>query len=378
VRIRIPTIIVSLTMAAGSSGALAAQTPAALASQAQAWTPDREIAELATSRLETMTASTMAPSAMARSTMAGPPWLLDAGSPARASRRGGKATRRGKRNRPDKTVDEDSSDITDSARALAPGSWQVEMGWSFQSLRDETQAAAATQAVQAAAAATAMTQTTHEMTAPQALVRLGVTSHVEMRLSVDGFLSDSSSAPGVRRVSGLSDLDLACKIVLIEEAPPGYRDGFWDGFGLGLIPGVSMPVGSGAFTSGGFDPALTVVWDRSMPRGFDASGTVSVAALTDHGARFTQTLAGASLGRDFRRGWSGFWDLTAFSALTRGGAAAWFADGGVQHHLGRNVQFDVSLGHRLRGPAPDWVLSAGLAIRRPHHRRLPIAAAPAQ
>lgn len=301
-----------------------------------------------------------------------PLWPHDASAQQpRASRRGGaKATRRGKRNRPDKTVDEDSSDITDSARALAPGTWQVEMGWSFQSLRDTqdpaTGVATATGSMQAA--------TMHEMTAPQALVRLGVTSHVEARVSLDGFLTDSSSAPGVRRVSGLSDIDVACKIVLIEEAPPGYRDGFWDGFGLGLIPGISMPVGSGAFTSGGFDPALTVVWDRSLPRGFDASGAVSIAALTDHGARFTQTLVGASLGHDFRRGWSGFWDLTAFSALTRGGAGAWFADAGVQHHLGRNVQFDVSLGHRLRGPAPDWVVSAGLAIRRPHHRRVPIAA----
>lgn len=279
-----------------------------------------------------------------------------------SSHRGGaKAARRSRRNRPDKSVDEDSDEITDSSHALGRGTVQVEMGWSFQSLRDP--ASSDPGAVAGTAART------HEMTAPQALVRLGISPHFELRASIDGLLTDSSSAPGVRRVSGMSDVDLACKIVLVDEAPPGYRETFWDGFGLGLIPGLSMPIGSSAFTSGGYDPALSVVWDRSMPHGFDASGVVSVASLTDHGARFTQTLAGVSFGRDFRRGWSGFWDLTVFSALTHGGASASFADAGVQHHLGRNAQFDVSLGHRLHGAAPEWVVTAGLAIRRPHHRR---------
>jgi hypothetical protein len=352
--VRLLVLVTIALLTALGADPVSAQTPAPLFNQ----TPQRELQRELSRELDRELAASWGIAS---------PWPLDAGSqPPRASRRGGKATRRGKRNRPDKTVDEDSSDITDSARALAPGSWQIEMGWSFQSLRD-------TEPIPSPGTSLA---TTREMTAPQALVRLGLTSRVELRASLDGFLTDSSSAAGVRRVSGLSDIDLAFKIVLIEEAPPGYRDDFWDGFGLGIIPGVSMPAGSGAFTSGGFDPALTVVWDRSLPRGFDASGTVSVAALTDHGARFTQTLVGASLGHDFRGGWSGFWDLTAFSALTRGGAGAWFADGGVQHHLGRNVQFDVSLGHRLHGPAPDWVVSAGLAIRRPHHRQLPIAPAP--
>jgi hypothetical protein len=241
-------------------------------------------------------------------------------------------------------VDEESEDITESARALDPWTWQVEIGWSLQSNGDAT-------------------QTMRELALPQALVRVGVTPRFELRLSADGFLSDSTSAIGTGRVSGGSDLELACKYVILPEVKGR--------FGLGVIPGLSLPVGSGPFTSGGYDPAVTMVWDHSLWRGYDASGNVAVASVSDRGARFTQSLVTLSLGHDLPGGWSSFADLAAFSALARDGGRAWLADAGVQHHLGRNVQFDVSLGRGLNAAAPDWFVGAGLAVRAPHHRRPP-------
>lgn len=259
----------------------------------------------------------------------------------------GRAAKRVTRHRADKAVDDETEEVTDSSHALEPRAWQVEIAWSLQSIRG-TEAP------------------THEVTAPQALVRFGVSPRFELRASADGLLSDATRVAGTARVTGLSDIELGCKYVLRRESAPGGR-----GVGVGLIPGLSLPIGSAAFTSGGVDPSLTLVWDHGLPAGVDSSGSVTMSSVTDHGARFTQAMAGVSFGHNLPGGWSGFSDVAVFSALTRDGGSASFADVGLQHHFGRFSQVDVSIGRRLHGPAPSWVVTAGLAMRTPRRRPPP-------
>jgi hypothetical protein len=233
-------------------------------------------------------------------------------------------------------LETDRPDITESSNLVMPGVWQVETGVLFQS-------------------DTVDPTTAHDVSAPNMLLRLGVNSRFELRVGVEGFVSESLSIPNSSRASGVSDLELAIKYKLLDQEHAGID--------LAVIPLVSVPAGSDAFTSGGYDPTLKLTWGRDLPRGFSLGGNIIVSSLTEEGARFTQTAVSASASHAIGAGWSGFWELYGASALTRDGHRAWLVDTGMSHLLGANAQIDISVGHGLTADAPDWFIGAGFAIR---------------
>jgi Putative MetA-pathway of phenol degradation len=197
---------------------------------------------------------------------------------------------------------------------------------------------------------------TRGFSAPQALLRVGLSSRVELRLGGEGFLSEREGIGSATvRTSGGSDFEAGLKIRLAGQDRAGLD--------LAIIPMVSLPVGSAAFTSGGTDPTVKFTWGRALPRGFDLSGNVNVGALTEGDRRFRQTATSASIAHDLGHGWGGYWELYGFSALEAAGAPAWTFNTGVTYGLGPNRQVDVSVGRGLTSAAPDWFVSAGFAVR---------------
>lgn len=197
---------------------------------------------------------------------------------------------------------------------------------------------------------------TRGLTTPQALLRIGLSRHTELRLGADGFVSETAGVgAGAVRTSGGSDFELAVKFHLPTEKRLGID--------LAIIPIVSLPIGSSAFTSGGVDPTVKIGMARGLPAGFDLSGNVNVSSLTEGDARFTQTAVSASFGHDLVKGWGGYWEVYGFSSVEKAGRPAWTFDTGVTHPVGPNRQVDMTVGYGLTDAAPNWFVSAGFSLR---------------
>jgi hypothetical protein len=230
----------------------------------------------------------------------------------------------------------DRPGLGDGSGIVGRGVWQVETGWSFDSDRQGD-------------------ATLHELALPLALFRVGVTDRFELRVSADGLLSDTSSMPGSTRVSGRSDIEVGAKVKLVESARAGFE--------LSVLPLVSLPIGSNSFTSGGYDPTVEFAWAQSLPRGVSLSGNVTVASLSENDHHFTEHILTVSVDRDIAAGWNGFLEAFRASSFERDGAPVWIVDTGLTHRLGRQAQFDVSVGRGMTDAAPDWFISAGISWR---------------
>jgi hypothetical protein len=230
----------------------------------------------------------------------------------------------------------DRPGLGDSSSIVGRGVWQIESGWSFESAHEDG-------------------AVLHELALPLALFRFGITDRFELRASADGLLSDTSSSPGSRRMSGGSDVEVGAKVKLFESTDAGFE--------LSVLPIVSLPIGSREFTSGGYDPMLEVAWTQQLPRGFELSGTVTAASVSEDDHRFTQQILTVSLDRKLPVGWSGFAEAFRASSFVRDGSAVWIVDAGATHKLGRQAQFDISAGRGITDSAPDWFVSAGISVR---------------
>jgi hypothetical protein len=230
----------------------------------------------------------------------------------------------------------DRPGLGDGSGIVGRGVWQIESGWSFESERQDG-------------------SVLHELALPLALFRVGITDRFELRVGADGLLSDTSSSPGSRRLSGRSDVEVGAKLKLFASARTGFE--------LSVLPIVSLPIGSNAFTSGGYDPTVEIAWTQSLPRGFSLSGNVTAASVSEDDHRFTHHIFTLSIDRDLAAGWNGFAEAFQASSFERDGGAVWIVDAGATHRLGRQAQFDVSMGRGVTAAAPDWFVSAGVSLR---------------
>jgi hypothetical protein len=188
---------------------------------------------------------------------------------------------------------------------------------------------------------------------PELLIRVGLTKRLELRVGGDGFLS--VKLPGADRVAGHSDVETAVKILLVDQGR--HRPA------LSLIPILSLPLGSPDFSSGGYDPTLKVALGKDLPAGFSLGGNVNLSSINTPDGRFLQTAYSASVGHSLGRGFGGYWELFGFTPWEKDGSAAWIANAGITHSIGRNAQVDLRVGKRLTDAGPGWFWGIGLAVR---------------
>jgi Putative MetA-pathway of phenol degradation len=147
----------------------------------------------------------------------------------------------------------DRPSVTASSVVVPVGSFQDENGFAF---------------------TTDQGQTTFD--APESLFRLGVATRAELRLTLPDYFD--------RGTAGFGDLMIGTKLQL--GPTPG-------GFDVSLILSLSVPTGSRAFSSGGYDPTVQLPWSRSISKNWTAEGMLSVYSLTQ---RTTQSGAAGSQG----------------------------------------------------------------------------------
>lgn len=230
----------------------------------------------------------------------------------------------------------DRPDFTESSDVVGTGIMQLEFGASFEG---DGQADARDRMV----------------TTPLALLRVGVGRRVELRFSSDGYIFDRlGSGLGQATTRGESDIEIGAKVVL--------RDAK-SGFGMAVIPMMSLPTGADKVSTGTVDPTVKFTWATNLPNDFALSGNVNVSRLGDELGRYTEQALSASLAHGLMVGWGGYWE--AYGFIPQGGdrAAAWTLNTGVTHGIGGNAQLDLEIGRGVTAAAPDWFVGVGVGIR---------------
>lgn len=238
----------------------------------------------------------------------------------------------------------DRPDFTESSRVVGRGIVQVESGTLLEldGAGDER---------------------SRTFTAPLVLMRLGVSRRLELRLSGDGdIVTASGRGPGRVTSRGGSDMEVGAKWVLLEREDSG--------FAMGIIPMLSLPIGSTLQSSGTYDPAVKLTWAKSLRRGFELSGNVNLSRLSDTFGRYSEQAYSVSIGHDLVGDWGMYAEGFGFVTPSRDAGQAWTANAGVTHPIGSNAQFDVEAGRGLTAAAPDWFIGMGMAIRTSALRRL--------
>ena len=225
----------------------------------------------------------------------------------------------------------DRPDQTESAVAMPQGLVQVETGYLFARAHDGAD--------------------TH--TAPGTLVRIGLGGRTELRLGHTGIIGS-----GGRR--GAGDSEIGAKVNLIPVAD-GWRPQ------LAVLGGLSLPTGADRYSSGGADPSFLFAFAHDLaPRlslGYNAGAAwESVAGHPDRDAFIVYSLV---LGVSLTDRLGTFLEVFGDRQVTGAAATSASVDAGFTLLLDDLVQWDVSVGRRLHGPAEELFVGTGLSFRVP-------------
>jgi len=199
------------------------------------------------------------------------------------------------------------------------------------------------------------------------LLRIGIGNHWEARIEGNTFTRDTTFTSGnvSERASGLAPTSLGFKY---------HISNFGDAqqLSLGAIVRVFPSWGSHEFrtqhTTG--DVRLAADWNFAPQLKLSLNPNVGVARYEDDlGRLFTAGLFAATLNYQPTKKLNPFIDVGVQSPEVTEGKSSAILDGGVAYILGRNVQFDASVGTRVHGvTGPRPFLEFGISWRtRPFH-----------
>ena len=240
----------------------------------------------------------------------------------------------------------DRPDFTESTDAVPRGRFQLEGGYTFTYDRERH-------------------DRTKAHTLPEFLLRAGGFDNFELRLGWEGytwandeFVTQTRAGRhviGHEGSQGASDLYVGFKYKVCEQ--DGLRPHF------GVIPAISIPGGSAAFSSGGVDPEIKLAWAYDLSDRIGVAGNVNFAAPTEDGGRFFQTGASATLAVALLENVGGYFEYYGFYPNGRDSDCAHTLNGGLTWQLTDNLQLDWRAGFGLNEEADDFFTGVGFAIR---------------
>lgn len=230
----------------------------------------------------------------------------------------------------------DRPDFTEAAATVGRGVVQLEFGYTYEDDR-------------------------HSL--GETLLRVGVLSEaVELRLGLSP-VSVRAGTDGRRSTrTGTEDLYLGIKLALAEQE--GLRPA------LVILPQMTVPTGSDAFTSGRTLPGVNFIygWDVAEDVALAGSTQMNRAVTESRGAEeeyaewAQSAVAGFSVGA--RAGFYAEW-FAFFHAEPDGTRTEHYANGGFTWSFSDDLQWDVRAGAGLNDSATGFFAGTGLVVRFP-------------
>jgi hypothetical protein len=218
-------------------------------------------------------------------------------------------------------INADRPGIADSSAVVGPGIFQIEAG--LERDHDGGERAIAT----------------------PLLLRYGVSKEFEMRVEGNGYVHANGA-------NGFAPLSIGAK----------YH--FHDAPSLGIIARIFPPSGTGAQRSHATTADVRLAADIDLGGKWSINPNAGVASEDDGSGRFGSGLAALTVQYNLSDRANVFVDGAVQSPEERRGGASVVVDAGTAWIAGRDTQFDISAGWRVRGStAPNVFLAAGISRR---------------
>jgi Putative MetA-pathway of phenol degradation len=244
--------------------------------------------------------------------------------------------------RADDAIVTDRPDFVESSEVVGRGRVQIEMGYSSErSVRDGVKV--------------------RNWITP-ALVRMGVSESVELRVESDGFAGtqvQDQATGATRSERGFSDVSLGAKWRMQDgDEARGIPAVAW-------LLHVDIDSGSSAFRGQTLRPSLRAVAEWDLP--YDFSVGVMPGVLFDKNAAgegFAAGILGVTLGKFWTPAWHTFVELAAQQvASERNGGSLVTFDAGVSYLVTESLQLDLAVSRGLTHASPDFQWGVGLSVR---------------
>jgi len=181
---------------------------------------------------------------------------------------------------------------------------------------------------------------------PETLLRFGVASSTELRLTVPDYFGQ----PGIS--SGFGDVALGVKQQL------GMMPA---GFDVSLVVSVSLPSGARAFSSHGYDPFVQLPWSHSVSANWTAAGMFSVYFPTGQGGRNITGETTFLMDRQLTKTWDAFAEYAG--DFPQQGGPRHLAHFGTAYKPTPHQQLDLHVGFGLSAAAVDHFIGVGYSLR---------------
>jgi hypothetical protein len=196
---------------------------------------------------------------------------------------------------------------------------------------------------------------------PETLVRFGLTSKTELRLTPPDYFNNFNTGAGFG--SGWGDLSLGVKQQLFATS---------GGFDASLIVSLSFPTGANTLSSHGYDPQFLLPWSHPVSRNWTAAGMFALLWPTQGNTRNLTGQATFFLDRQITNRWDAFMEY-AGDFLQRGGPQH-LLHVGTAFKIRSNQQLDFHFGFGLSAAAVDRFIGFGYsrqfhAIHRAKHNQ---------
>jgi hypothetical protein len=197
-------------------------------------------------------------------------------------------------------------------------------------------------------------------------IRVGISRRIEFRAGGDGMLYQRDELGASRSLeAGYSDFSAGVKVGLWQQRQwvPAVT----------LIPLLSLPSGTGGFTSSALDPTFKVAWSKDVPFETTVSGNWNMSWLsTGERGRCLYRAVSLQASRPLWKQLSGFGEV--YRILPPGHETeprTWTFDAGVAYPVAANLQIDISAGQQIVPWSRTWFLSVGMVLKTMpfgHHR----------
>jgi len=185
---------------------------------------------------------------------------------------------------------------------------------------------------------------------PETLLRFGLLSKTELRLTAPNYYSQPQS-------SGFGDVAIGLKQQL----------GPVSGFDISLVLTLGLPTGARAISSHGYDPTVQVPWSRALSPHWTVAGMLSMYWPTQEGRRNLTGETTFLIDRQVTRRWDGFVEYAGVYP-ERGGPRN-LAHFGTIWKLTPRQQLDLHVGVGLSSAAVDHFIGFGYSFRWQARRR---------
>lgn len=229
----------------------------------------------------------------------------------------------------------DRPSFSNSADTVPAGAVQIESGIEYASQR----------------VAAAPTERTLSL---DALLRVGIGGHIEVRLGGEPFVR----IRGERDDTGHGDLTLGVKYRLLDAAPGGSPAA------VAVQPVVKVPLADPPLGSGRPDFTLVGIASIQLPADLSLDVNLGLAAVGQrHWGYLVQGQASGALTYRLTDRLSVYGELFFFSREERNGPHQFGTDGGLIYLLTPMVALDVAVQTSLAGGGPDFAVRAGASFR---------------